>query len=120
MAEEKPGMPGEDVGLIERAFLMGVGAAMVAKDKAEELADELVARGKITREQSDSLVNRLANDADEAGKSVQSAVARETVRVVSGMGLASTKDLDELRAELGEIKAMIASLRPVDAGSTES
>lgn len=119
VAEDKPGAT-EDVGLIEKAFLMGVGAAMLAKEKVEELADELVAKGKLTREDSESFVARVVDRADEAGKSVQSTVARETERVVAGMGLASAKDVEEIRAELTEIKALIASLRPLGSETEES
>jgi polyhydroxyalkanoate synthesis regulator phasin len=119
MADEKTAAP-DDIGLIERAFLMGVGAAMLAKDKVEEFADELVSRGKLTREESDSFVGRIVDRADEAGKSVQGTVAKETERVVSGMGLASAKDVDEIRGELTEIKALIASLRPLGSDSPES
>jgi polyhydroxyalkanoate synthesis regulator phasin len=118
MADEKTAM-NEDLGLIERAFLMGVGAAMLAKDKVEELADELVQRGKLTSDQSDTFVNRLVTQADSTSKSVQSTVAREVERAVSGMGLASAKDLSDVRSELTEIKALIASLRPI-GGSEES
>jgi polyhydroxyalkanoate synthesis regulator phasin len=96
---------------------MGGGAALLAKDKAEELADELVKRGKLTREQTDSFVSRMVSRADEATKSVQTSVAKETEKVVETMGLASAKDVEEIRAELTEIKSLIASLRPVDAPS---
>ncbi len=118
MTDEKTAV-GEDLSLIEKAFLMGVGAAMLAKDKVEELADELVSRGKLTSEQSDTFVNRLVTQADSTTKSVQSTVSREVERAVSGMGLASAKDLDDVRSELTEIKALIASLRPV-GGSEQS
>ncbi len=118
MADEKTGTS-EDLGLIEKAFLMGVGAAMLAKDKVEELAEELVQRGKLTSEQSDTFVNRLVTQADSTTKSVQGTVSREVERAVSGMGLASAKDLNDVRAELTEIKALIASIRPV-GGSEQS
>ncbi len=116
MTDEKTGADG-DLGLIEKAFLMGVGAAMLAKDKVEELADELVRRGKLTSEQSDTFVNRLVTQAESTSRSVENTVTREVERAVSGMGLASAKDLDEVHAELTEIKALIASLRP--AGGSE-
>ncbi|MGB4594162.1 MAG: hypothetical protein WBI63_10380 [Coriobacteriia bacterium] len=119
MADEKTSTS-DDLGLIEKAFLMGVGAALVAKEKVEELADELVDRGKLTREQSDTFVNRLANKADETGRSVQTTVAKETEKVVAGMGLASAKDLDDIRGELTEIKTLLASLRPLGGESEKS
>lgn len=106
-----------DVGLIEKAFLIGIGAAMTAKDKAEELADELVKRGQITRDESESFVGRVASKADEATSSASKTIAEETGRAVAAMGLASKKDLERLEAELTEIKALIASLR---SGSAES
>lgn len=118
MADDKPEV--QDTGLIEKAFLMGIGAAMLAKDKASELADELVARGKLSREQSESFIDRLVVQAEEAGKSAQTTVTRETERAIAGVGLASAKDVDEIRAELSEIKALIASLRPTGAAASAS
>ncbi|PKQ30163.1 MAG: hypothetical protein CVT60_01600 [Actinobacteria bacterium HGW-Actinobacteria-10] len=114
---DMPGGTRNDVGLIEKAFLMGIGVAMTAKDKAEELADELVARGQMTKDESDSFVGRVAVKADEASAQARTTVAEETGKVVASMGLASKKDLERVEAELTEIKALIASLRPT---STES
>lgn len=114
---DTPGGARSDVGLIEKAFLMGIGVAMTAKDKAEELADELVARGQMTKDESDTFVGRVATKADEASAQARKTVAEETGRAVASMGLASKKDLERVEAELTEIKALIASLRPT---STES
>lgn len=109
-----------EVGLIEKAFLMGVGAAMFAKEKAEELADELVKRGEISRADSESFAGRLATQADQAASGAQKTVAEETAKAVERMGLASKKDLAEVHDELTEIKAMLAALRPDEGGTTES
>jgi polyhydroxyalkanoate synthesis regulator phasin len=109
-----------EVGFAERAFLMGVGAALFAKEKAEELADELVRRGQISQAESESFAGRLANRADQTATSAQKAVADETAKVVQRMGLVSKRDLAEVHDELTEIKAMIASLRPVEGGTTQS
>lgn len=109
-----------EAGLIERAFLMGMGAAFLAKDKAEELADEMVSRGRMTREESDSFASRLVNQADSAASSAQKTVSEETAKAVQRMGLASKADLERLENELTEIKALIASMRPAESGSAES
>ncbi|MBE0416400.1 MAG: hypothetical protein IBX63_01365 [Coriobacteriia bacterium] len=119
--KDKPtSTPEIDTGLIEKAFLMGLGAAFFAKDKAEELADELVKRGRLTREDSDSFTGRLVDQADSAAASAQKTVSEETAKVVERMGLASKADLARLESELTEIKALIASLRPVEGGSGDS
>ncbi len=109
-----------EAGLIEKAFLMGMGAAFIAKDKAEELADEMVKRGRMSREESDSFASRLVDQADSAASSAQKTVSEETAKAVKRMGLASKDDVARLENELTEIKALIASLRPVEGGSSES
>lgn len=118
MVESKHGTTGtatasSDVGLIERAFLMGIGAAMLAKDRVEEFADELVQRGKMTRDEAGTLVNRMYAEADEANKNMQSMISREMERAMGNMGLASAKDIAAIREELTEIKSMIVGQRPM-------
>lgn len=118
MVESRYGASGtatasEDVGLIERAFLMGIGAAMLARDRVQELAEELVERGKMTRDEAGTFVNRMYAEADEANKGMQSMIAREMERVMGTMGLASAKDIAEVHEELAEIKEMIVSQRPM-------
>lgn len=118
MVESKHGTPGtatasSDVGLIERAFLMGIGAAMLAKDRVQEFADELVERGKMTRDEAGTLVNRMYAEADEANKNMQSMISREMERAMGNMGLASAKDIAAIREELTEIKSMIVGQRPM-------
>jgi len=109
-----------ETGLIEKAFLMGLGATSFAREKAEELADELIKRGQMTKTESEGFVGRLANKADETTSSLGRAVAKETARVVEGMGLASRKDIERLEAELTEIKALIVAERTGSGDSNES
>lgn len=119
--KDQPKPPSDsDAGLVEKAFLMGMGAAFFAKDKAEELADELVRRGRLSREDTESFTGRLVDQADTAAGSAQKAVADETAKVVGRMGLASKADVERLENELTEIKELIASLRTAQGGSAES
>lgn len=103
----------DDVGLIERAFLMGIGAAMLAKDRVQELAEELVVRGKMTRDEAGTFVNRVYAEADEANKNMQTTMVREMERIMGSMGLASAKDIAEIREELTEIKSVLVGQRPM-------
>ncbi len=115
MAESDSTGKSADVGLIEKAFLMGLGAAVFAKDKAEELAEEMVKRGQMTKSESETFIGKVATKADEATTSVQKSVAEETEKAVKRMGLVSQADLAGIQDELTEIKAMLASLRPSEA-----
>lgn len=116
---EKDAAQSAETGLIEKAFLMGLGATVFAREKAEELADELIKRGKITKSDSEGFVGRLSEKADETTSSMSKAIAKETTRVIEAMGLASRKDVERLQAELTEIKALIASLKSGSNGPIE-
>lgn len=117
MAMEDTGA--QDVGIIEKAFLMGIGAAMLAKDKAQELADMLIERGSMSRDESRAFVDRLTAEAEEAGRSAGQVMGSEAEKLASRLGLATTRDVDEIRAQLGDIQAQIAALRPTGASVVE-
>ncbi len=104
--------PSAETNIIEKAFLMGLGAAFLAKDKAEELADELVKRGTMTRDESGSFVGKVTTQAHDTTASARKTVSEETAKVADGLGLVSKKDFERLEAEMAEIKALIASLKP--------
>lgn len=104
---------GQDVGIIEKAFLMGIGAAMLAKDKAQDLADMLIERGAMTRDESREFVDRLTEQAQEAGRTAGDVMGTEAERMATKLGLATSKDVEQIRAELSDIKAQIASMRPM-------
>ena len=110
--------PTVETNIIEKAFLMGLGAAFLAKDKAEELADELVKRGTMTKEESGSFVGKVSAQAHDASSAARKTVSEETAKVADGLGLVSKKDFERLEGEIAEIKALLASLRPQgsDAG----
>lgn len=103
----------QDVGIVERAFLMGIGAAMLAKDKAQEVADMLIERGSMTRDDSRAFVERLTAEAEEAGRTASQAMGSEAERMAARLGLATARDIESIRAELSAIRAEIASLRPI-------
>lgn len=105
-----------ETNIIEKAFLMGLGAAFLAKDKAEELADELVKRGTLTKEESGSFVGKVSAQAHDATSAARKSVTEETAKVADGLGLVSKKDFERLEGEIAEIKALLASLK--QQGST--
>lgn len=116
---DKDAKQGVETGLIEKAFLMGLGATVFAREKAEELADELIKRGQITKSDSEGFVGRLSDKADETTSSLGKAIAKETTKVIEAMGLASKKDVERLQVELTEIKALLASRRSDPDGPIE-
>ncbi len=117
---QAPGATSGEASIIEKAFLMGLGAAFLAKDKAEELAEELVKRGEMTKDESGTFVGKVATQAKDATSSARKTVSEESAKVAEGLGLVSRKDFDRLEAEIAELKALIASLKPQGTAAGDS
>lgn len=106
-----------EVGLIEKSFLLGIGAALLTRDKLNEFAEELVSRGKMSQSEASNLASEIASKADTSAASFQKTVSEDTGKAVAALGLASKKDIARLEDELAEIKAMLASMRAPEAGT---
>lgn len=110
MADDKRNDPPFDVaGAIEKAFLMGIGVLEMTRDRTTEIADELIERGKMSTSDAKRVADRIGEVAEEQQQTFRSTVARETDRAMKTAGVATKEDLDELRAQIAELKALIVA-----------
>lgn len=118
MADEKKKVEGpfDMTGLIENAFLMGLGALEITRERTKEIADDLTERGKMSKSDAKVVAEKITEVAEKQQDVVRSAVAKETDRAMKNAGVATKDDLDSLRAEIAELKEMIAA--SVNAGGT--
>jgi polyhydroxyalkanoate synthesis regulator phasin len=116
---EEPGSP-RDRGVreaVERTLLAALGVVDLTKERADELADELAQRGKITRDEarelSDELFRRWRGDAvrvSERASVTMSGLFRE-------LGLVTRREYDELELRLAPLEHR---LRLVEGAPTET
>ena len=95
-------------GLMENAFLMGIGFMELSKDKVTEISDDLVERGKMSDSDAKKVAARISEAADEQQELIKKTVTQETDRVMKTTGMATKADVDSLKAEIAELKAMLA------------
>lgn len=86
--------------LIERTFLVGVGAAAFTKDRVQELVGEFVRRGELSSDEGRDLVDRLvARSRDEARSAVKKADT-SLKGALHDLGLVSRRELEDLEARV--------------------
>jgi len=78
-------------------FYLGIGAAMIAKEKIEEEAKEMMEKGKISKEERDQFVERAKEKAKAEEKEFQEKFKNSIKEVVSELGLATKEDIEKLR-----------------------
>ena len=109
MADETKKTEAPDLaGLMENAFLMGIGVLEITKEKVTGLTDELVERGKMSDSEAKKVAERMGTIADEQQDAIRKTVVKETDKVMATSGMATKSDVDSLKAEIAELKAMLA------------
>jgi len=104
MAEERPDV----ASLVERAFLMGLGVLEITRERTKTLTDDLVERGQMSQSEAKKVADRISEMASEQQESARKTVDKETDRFLRASGVATREDVDALKAEIAELKAMIA------------
>ena len=67
MADDKKNdVPFDPAGLMEKAFLMGIGVLEMTREKTEGFADELIERGKMSKSDAKKVADRISEMAGEA------------------------------------------------------
>lgn len=95
-------------GMLENAFLMGIGVLEMTREKTNEFADELIERGKMSKSEAKGVADKISEVAEKQQDAMRSTVARETDRAMKTAGVATKADLADLRAEIAELKSMLA------------
>jgi polyhydroxyalkanoate synthesis regulator phasin len=88
---------------LEKAYLAGLGAFSVTKDKAKEIVDELVEKGKITAEEAPKIIKDLVAKAEESRKAIEDRIDKGVENTVNKLNLATKKDIQDLEKKLDQI-----------------
>lgn len=110
MAEEKSDV----AGLVERAFLMGLGVLDITRERVNTLTNDMVERGKMSDSEAKRVADRMTEMASEQQEFVRKTVDTETDRFLKASGVATREDVDALKAEIAELKEMLASRAAAD------
>jgi polyhydroxyalkanoate synthesis regulator phasin len=88
----------------EEAFLAGVGAVVLTKERADELASEFAQKGKLTqddaRELVDDVMGRWRGDALRMGERASSTLSG----VFRELGLVTRREHEELELRLAQLE----------------
>ena len=94
--------------IIKKAMLLGLGVISLTKEKAEELVDDLIKRGEVTREERFKMVDKLLKEAEKQERELVGKISETVQKVITDLGLPTKKDLDEISKRLEAIEKRIS------------
>ncbi len=93
--------------LMQKVLLLGVGAASLTKEKLDDLADELVKRGQMTREEGEAFIREASDKAREGGSDIKGMVSDTYQDTLRAMGVATREHVDELDRRMTVLEAKV-------------
>ncbi|WMT40740.1 polyhydroxyalkanoate synthesis regulator [Paenibacillus sp. D2_2] len=94
--------------LLKKAISLGWGITIVSKEKIEGIVDELVKRGELAPSESKQLVERLIDKGVEEQDHFKELINEQVRSVMQGMGLATAKEVEELKRRVAELENKLA------------
>jgi len=90
--------------LIKKSMLAGIGLALKTKDEVEELAGELIKKGKLSEKDGKEFLNDLLKRYDEATSKFEGRVEKSVKDFLKKANIVTTEDLNEIKKEISELK----------------
>lgn len=94
----------------KRWLLAGVGLAVLTKEKMEEAVHELIRQGEVSKEEGKELLDNLMEKAEAERKELSNRVNEEVQKVLKGVGLVRTEDVDQLKEQIQELEKRLGRL----------
>jgi len=94
--------------IVEKGFLVGLGALSLTKERAERVVDDLVKRGEVSRDDAGKLTDRLVARGKEERAEVRRLAQDEVRKTLGKMDLATRSDLLALTERVDRLAEKLA------------
>ena len=93
--------------IVKKSMLTGIGLALIAKDEVEDLAKELVNKGKMSENEGTKFLEDLQKRYDETQKKLEEKVQRAVKDFMKKADVVSRDELKGLKKEIRDLKKAI-------------
>ena len=90
--------------VIKKTMLTGIGLALIAKDEGEDLAKELISKGKMTENEGTKFLEDLQKRYDETQKKLEDKVQKAVRDFMKKADVVTGDELKGLKKEIRELK----------------
>jgi polyhydroxyalkanoate synthesis regulator phasin len=94
--------------IIKKSMLTGIGLALIAKDEVEELAKELISKGKMSEKEGSKFIEDLQKKYDETQNRLEERVQQATKEFLKKAEVVTADELRGLKKEIRELKKAIS------------
>ena len=90
---------------LDKVMLAGLGAMSMTREKAEQIFDEYVEKGKAQKEHRAGFVKELMDQAEKYKADLEKVVSEQLEKVMNKQPLATKDDIKRLESKLDQLLA---------------
>jgi polyhydroxyalkanoate synthesis regulator phasin len=95
--------------LVKKSMLASVGLALKAWDEVEELANEMVDKGKMTEQEGRKFIDELQGRYQDTQKKLEERVEKSVKDILKKADVVTQDELKALKKEIRDLKKLIGS-----------
>ena len=96
--------------LVKKMMYLGVGLAVITKDKAEELTKELIKKGELPENEGKTFVKELMKKSEESKKEIEKQIKGLVTETINKMKFPKNTEVEKLREEVAKLSERIQKL----------
>ncbi|QGG46959.1 phasin family protein [Heliorestis convoluta] len=100
--------------VFRKTMMAGLGAITITKEKAEQLAEELVKKGELSKEEAAKVVSEVVEKGREQREAISDTIKTEFTRIRGDMGLITRQEYDDLVARIEVIEEKLGIVKEVE------
>lgn len=89
--------------LIRKTILAGIGALSLSREKAEELAKELIKRGELTRTDEAKFVRDMMDIVEKNRAGMEEKIEKAIQKALEKLDIPSRKEINALKEEISKL-----------------
>lgn len=97
--------------IVKKTLLAGIGLALKTWDEVEDLAKELVEKGKMSENDGKKFLNDLQKRYEETQKKLEARVEKTVKEFLKKADVVTSDDLKAVKKEVRELKKIISSVK---------
>ena len=95
--------------IVKKSFLLGLGAASIAKKKAEKVVTELVKKKAVSKKDGQQMLNTIKKHTADEGKRIARFAEQEANRIAKQLGIASKSKAQKAKKMLRAMDKQITA-----------
>ncbi len=89
---------------LRKLALLGIGIAALTREKAEQLADELVQKGEISEDESKEFIKDLMKRSEQQRGELEKKIEAEVKKAAGRLNLATKEDMKRLEKKIAALE----------------